>query len=137
MEAKEIFMKKAGFLLALICILSLTGCRMAASVEEEISQPDTKGNVVSVNLDDVATQSDLAKQYCEYLVQITESMFINEDGIESVDATVSYDERTEQYSIELLLKTKDKVESEKIEDYKTYLSKTYGDVTLIMDGEVM
>ena len=64
-------------------------------------------------------------------------MFINEDGIESVDATVSYDERTEQYSIELLLKTKDKVESEKIEDYKTYLSKTYGDVTLIMDGEVM
>ena len=130
-------MKKAGFLLALICILSLTGCRRAASVEEEISQPDTKGNVVSVNLDDVATQSDLAKQYCEYLVQITESMFINEDGIESVDATVSYDERTEQYSIELLLKTKDKVESEKIEDYKTYLSKTYGDVTLIMDGEVM
>ena len=58
MEAKEIFMKKAGVLLALICILSLTGCRMAASVEEEISQPDTKGNVVSVNLDDVATQSD-------------------------------------------------------------------------------
>ena len=40
-------------------------------------------------------------------------------------------------TIELLLKTKDKVESEKIEDYKTYLSKTYGDVTLIMDGEVM
>ncbi len=36
MEAKEILMKKAGFLLALICILSLTGCGMVASAEEEI-----------------------------------------------------------------------------------------------------
>ena len=70
-------------------------------------------------------------------VQTTESMFKDEDGIESAEATVSCDEGIEQYSIELLLKTKDKVESEKIEDYKTYLSKTYGDVTLIMDGEVM
>ena len=57
MEAKEILMKKAGFLLALICILSLTGCGMAASAEEESLQTDTEENTMSINLDDVATQS--------------------------------------------------------------------------------
>ena len=50
---------------------------------------------------------------------------------------MSYDEGTEQYSIELSLKTNGKVDSEKIEEYKTYLSKTYADVILIIDGEVM
>ena len=54
MEAKEILMKKAGFLLALICILSLTGCGMAASAEEESLLPDMEENTVSVNFDDVA-----------------------------------------------------------------------------------
>lgn len=34
--------EKAGFLLTLICILSLTGCGMAASAEEEILQSDTE-----------------------------------------------------------------------------------------------
>ncbi len=50
---------------------------------------------------------------------------------------VSYDEGTEQYSIELTIETNGKVDSEKIEDYKTYLGKTYADVILIIDGEVM
>ena len=54
MEAKKILMKKAGFLLALICILSLTGCGTIASAEEETLQPDTEENTVSVNFDDVA-----------------------------------------------------------------------------------
>ena len=64
-------------------------------------------------------------------------MFISVDRFESADATVSYDEGTERYSIELSLKTNGKVNSEKIEEYKTYLSKTYADVVLIIDGEVM
>lgn len=130
-------MKKAGFLLALICILSLTGCGMVASAEEEILQSDTEENTVSVNFDDVATQSEPAEQYCEYLTKNTESTFTDEKGIESADAIVSYDEGTEQYSIELSLKTNGEVDSEKIEEYKTYLSKTYADVILIIDGEVM
>ena len=134
MEAKEILMKKAGFLLALICILSLTGCGMVASAEEEILQPDTEENTVSVNFDDVATQSEPAEQYCDHLVQFTESMFTDEEGIESADATVSYDEGTERYSIELSLKTNDKVDSEKIEDYKIYLSNMYADVVLMGDN---
>ena len=67
-------------------------------------------------------QSEPAEQYCDHLVQFTESMFTDEEGIESADATVSYDEGTERYSIELSLKTNDKVDSEKIEDYKIYLS---------------
>ena len=130
-------MKKAGFLLALICILSLTGCGMGASAEEEILQPDTEENTVSVNLDDVATQSEPAEQYCDHLVQFTESMFTDEEGIESADATVFYDEGTEQYSIELLLETDGKVDSDKIEQYKTCLGKTYAEVILIINGEVM
>ena len=130
-------MKKAGFLLALICILSLTGCGMGASAEEEILQPDTEENTVSVNLDDVAMQSEPAEQYCDHLVQFTESMFTDEEGIESADATVFYDEGTEQYSIELLLETDGKVDSDKIEQYKTCLGKTYAEVILIINGEVM
>ena len=56
-------MKKAGFLLALICILSLTGCGMVASAEEEILQPDTEENTMSVNFDDVAKQSEPTEQF--------------------------------------------------------------------------
>ena len=130
-------MKKAGFLLALMCILSLTGCGMEASAEEEMLQPNMEENVVSVNFDDVATQSEQDEQYCDHLAQTTENMFADEDGIESADAMVSYDEGTEQYSIELTIETNGKVDSEKIEDYKTYLGKTYADVILIIDGEVM
>ena len=66
-----------------------------------------------------------------------ENVFVDEDEIESADATISYDEGTEQYSIELSLKTNGKVDREKIEVYKTYLSKTYADVILIIDGETM
>lgn len=61
-------------------------------------------------------------------------MFTDEEGIESADATVSYDEGTERYSIELSLKTNDKVDSEKIEDYKIYLSNMYADVVLMGDN---
>ena len=130
-------MKKAGFSLAMICILSLTGCGMVASAEEEILQPDTEENTVSVNFDDVTTQSEPAEQYCDHLVQFTESMFTDEEGFESADVAVFYDEGTEEYSIELSLETDGKVHSKKIEEYKTYLSKTYADVILIIDGEVM
>ncbi|MCI9417429.1 MAG: hypothetical protein HFI82_08475 [Eubacterium sp.] len=122
-------MKKAGFLLALIYILLLTGCGTAVSAEEE--------NAISVNLDDVAMQSEPSEQYRDYLAQNTKNMFLDEDGIESADATVSYDEGTEQYSIELSLKTNGNVNSEKIEDYKACLNKTYTDVMLIIDGEVL
>ena len=130
-------MKKAGFLLVLMCILSLTGCGMVVSAEEEMLQPNMEENVVSVNFDDVATQSEPTEQFCNHLIQFTESVFIDEKGIESADATVLYDEGTEQYSIELLLETDGKVDGDKIEEYKTYLGKTYADVILIIDGEVM
>ena len=130
-------MKTAGFLLALICILSLTGCGMVASAEEEILQSDTEENTVSVNFDDVATQNEPTEQYCEYLAMNTENMFTDEDGIESADAIVSYDEGTEQYSIELSLKTNGEVSGEQIELYKNILSKTYAEVVLVVDGSVM
>jgi hypothetical protein len=130
-------MKTAGFLLALICILSLTGCGMVDSAEEEILQPETEENIMSVNFDDVATQNEPTEQYCEYLAKNTENMFTDEDGIESADAIVSYDEGTEQYSIELSLKTNGEVSGEQIELYKNILSKTYAEVVLVVDGSVM
>ena len=130
-------MKTAGFLLALICILSLTGCGMVDSAEEEILQPETEENIMSVNFDDVATQNEPTEQYCEYLAKNTENMFTDEDGIESADAIVSYDEGTEQYSIELSLKTNGEVSGEQIELYKNILSKTYAEVVLVVDGSLM
>ena len=130
-------MKTAGFLLALICILSLTGCGMVDSAEEEILQTETEENIMSVNFDDVATQNEPTEQYCEYLAKNTENMFTDEDGIESADAIVSYDEGTEQYSIELSLKTNGEVSGEQIELYKNILSKTYAEVVLVVDGSVM
>lgn len=137
MEAKEILMKKAGFLLALMCILSLTGCGMVASAEEEMLQPNMEENVVSVNFDDVATQSEPTEQYCDHLAQTTENMFADEEGIELADATVSYDEGTEQYSIELTIETNGEVSGEQIGLYKNILSKTYAEVVLMVDGSVM
>ena len=137
MEAKEILMKKARFLLALICILSLTGCGMVASAEEEMLQPNMEENAVSVNFDDVATQSEPTEQYCDHLAQTTENMFADEDGIESADAMVSYDEGTEQYSIELTIETNGEVSGEQIELYKNILSKTYAEVVLMVDGSVL
>ncbi len=137
-------MKKGiAFLLAIMCVLLMTGCGMIASAQDtetaadKALQSDVEENAISVNFDDVATQSNPTEQYCDYLVQTTESMFKDADGIESADATVSYDEGTEQYSIKLSLKTNGEVDREQIEDYKTYLSKTYADVFLIIDGEVM
>ena len=137
-------MKKGiALLLAIMCVLLMTGCGMVASAKDtktaadKALQSDAEENAISVNLDDVATQSDPTEQYCDYLVQTTESMFKDEDGIESADATVSYDEGSRQYSIELSLKTNGEVGRGQIEDYKTCLSKTYADVILIIDGEVM
>ena len=115
----------------------MTGCGMVASAEEEILQSDTEENTVSVNFDDVATQNEPTEQYCEYLAMNMENMFTDEDGIESADAIVSYDEGTEQYSIELSLKTNGKIDSDKIEEYKIYLNKTYADMVLVIDGEIM
>ncbi len=130
-------MKKAGFSVALICILSLTGCGMVASAEEEMLQPNIEENSMSVNFDDVAAQSEPTEQYGDHLAQTTENMFADEDGIESADATVSYDEGAEQYSIELTIETNGEVSGEQIELYKNILSKTYAEVVLVVDGSVM
>ena len=130
-------MKKAGFLVALICILSLTGCGMVVSAEDEMLQPNMEENVVSVNFNDVATQSEATEQYCDHLAQTTENMFEDEDRIESADAMVSYDEGTEQYLIELTIETNGEVSGEQIELYKNILSKTYAEVVLVVDGSVM
>ena len=123
--------------MALICILSLTGCGMVASAEEEMLQPNIEENSMSVNFDDVAAQSEPTEQYGDHLAQTTENMFADEDGIESADATVSYDEGAEQYSIELTIETNGEVSGEQIELYKNILSKTYAEVVLVVDGSVM
>lgn len=75
------------------------------------------------------------EQYCDYLGRAAERTFIDKDGIESADATVTYDEGTEQYAIELSLKTNGKVDKGQIEDYKTFLGKIYTEVTLVVDVE--
>lgn len=106
--------KRVVFLAAVICVLALTGCGRAANDE-----------------------SDKSKQYGEHLKQVTEQNFSGEEGIESAEAAVTYDEETKQYSIKLSLKTNDKADKGEIENYKTVLEKTYAEVILVVNGEVV
>lgn len=129
-----------------MCLLLLSGCgaesgaEVTQSAADEALQSAVEVSTVSIDLDEMDTFSDADEKsgkYCTYLEQITEKDFAAEDGIESADAQVSYDEGTEQYSIEVLLKTNGKVDSERIEVYKTYLGKTFSAVTLLVDGEAV
>lgn len=92
-----------------------------------------------MNIDDIETQRDSYEICCDYLGQVTEECFIGEDGIESADASVTYDEKTGQYSIELSIETNREVDEEQIELYKSILSEKYeyAEVVLVVDGEVM
>ena len=98
-------------MLAIMCVLLMTGCGMITSakdtqtVENEVSQEDT----VSVNLDDITSQGDKTEQYCDHLERVTEENFMSAEDIKSADATVTYDEETGQYSIELSIETNGEV----------------------------
>lgn len=131
--------KGVEFLLLTMYVLLMTGCGRIASAEDMqmVENEVLQENTISVNFDDVATQSDLDEQYCVYLGQVTEKSFMSEEGVESADATVTYDEETGQYSIELSIITNGEVGGEQIEIYKSILRKTYAEVVLLVDGEVM
>lgn len=135
---------RIGVLMIAMCLLLLTGCGAKSGAEvtqtaaDEAFQSPVEVNTASIDLDEMDTLSDADEKsgkYCAYLEQITEKDFAAEDGIESADAQVSYDEGTEQYSIEVLLKTNGKVDSGQIEDYKDWLNKSFSAVTLVVDGE--
>ncbi|MCX4341984.1 MAG: hypothetical protein OSJ72_20485 [Lachnospiraceae bacterium] len=120
------------------CLLLLTGCGMKS--DPEAAKAALEENTVSINLDEMAEDSDpieKSEKYRDYLERITVEDFADQEGIEAADAVVSYDEETEQYSVEVSLKTNGKVDSGQIEDYKTYLSKSFSAVTLVVDGEVV
>ena len=133
--------KRAVIMLAIMCVLLMTGCGMITSakdtqtVENEVSQENT----VSVNLDDIATQDDKTEQYCDHLGRVTEKVFLSAEDIKSADATVTYDEETGQYSIELSIETNGEAGEEEIEQYKSILSEKYeyAEVVLVVDGEIM
>lgn len=135
-------MKKIlGFFYVMMFVLTLSGCGLTARTED-IQTTENEillQNAVSVNLDDVTTQSDPYERYCGYLGQLTENNFMSEEGIESADATVTYDEETGQYSIELSIETNGEVGEERIELYKSILSEKYeyAEVVLVVDGEIM
>lgn len=133
--------KGAAFLLAVMCVLLMTGCGMITiakdmqTVENEVSQENT----VSVNLDDVVAKGDPVEWVCDHLEQVTEENFMSAEDIKSADATVTYDEETGQYSIELSIETNGEAGEEQIEHYKSFLSEKcgYAEVVLVVDGEVM
>lgn len=120
------------------CLLLLTGCGMKS--DPEAAKAALEENTVSINLDEMDEDSDpieKSEKYRDYLERITVEDFADQEGIEAADAVVSYDEETEQYSVEVSLKTNGKVDSGKIEDYKSYLNKSFSTVTLVVDGEVV
>ena len=119
----------------------MSGCGTIVSSEDiqttenEMIQENTE----SFNLNDAITQRDKHEQNCDYLSQEIEKNFISEEGIQSVDAAVTYDKATEQYSIELSIETNRELEEEQIALYKSILSEKYdfAEVVLAIDGEVM
>lgn len=139
--------KGVKFFLAVMCVLTLTGCGMSARTEDNVQMTETETlqsaaeeDTVFIDFDDVAVlnnKNDKTEQYCNYLEQVTERNFADEEGIESTDAAVNYEEGAGQYSIELSIKTNGEVGKEQIELYKSVLNKTYAEVTLVVDGEVM
>lgn len=133
--------KTLGFFWIIICMLALSGCGTIVSLEDmQTTQNEViQENTESFNLDDVTTQRDKYEVYSNYLRQMTEKNFMSEEGIKSADATVIYDEETDQYSIELSIKTNGEVGEEQIELYKSILSEKYeyAEVVLVIDGEVM
>lgn len=131
--------KGAAFLLVIMFVLSMAGCGMIAGAEDMQTAENEvlQENMVSVNLDDVAAQNDPEEQFRNHLEQVAEKEIIGEEGIMSADATVTYDEETGQYSIELLIETNGEVGGEQIELYKSALSKTYAKVALVVDGTVL
>lgn len=133
--------KRAAFLLAIMCVLLMTGCGMITSTKDmqTVENEGLQENIISVNLDDIATQGDITEQYCDHLGRVTEEVFLSAEDIKSADATVTYDEETGQYSIELSIETNGEAGEEQIEQYKRILSEKYeyAEVVLVVDGEVM
>lgn len=133
--------KSLGFLLGIICMLTLSSCGTIVSSEgmQTTENEVIQENTASFNLDEITTQGDKYERYCNYLRQLTEKHFMSEEGIKSADATVTYDEETGQYSIELSIETDGEVGGEQIELYKSILSEKYeyAEVVLVIDGEVM
>lgn len=133
--------KSLGFLLGIICMLTLSSCGTIVSSEDMQTTENEviQENTASFNLDEITTQGDKYERYCNYLRQLTEKHFMSEEGIKSADATVTYDGETDQYSIELSIETNGELGEEQIALYKSILSEKYGfaEVVLVIDGEVM
>lgn len=135
----------AGFLL-MVCVLALSGCGSSGGMKDgqiitktEIFQSAAEEPTVSINIDDI-TENDTGEKYgkyCNYLGQVTEADLTEEEGIESAEAAVSYDEETGQYFIELAIKTDGVLSDEQLELYKTFLHKTYAKVTWVVNGELL
>ena len=133
--------KTLGILCVTMCVLTLSGCGTIVNSEDMQTTENEiiQENTASFNLDDALTQRDKYEKYCDYLGQVTEKNFMSEEGIQSADATVTYDEETEQYSIELSIETNGELGEDQIALYKSILSEKYeyAEVVLAVDGEVM
>ncbi len=134
----------AGFFSLMVCVLALSGCGNSGGMEDgqiitetEIFQSAVEEPTVSINIDDI-TENDTGEKYgkyCNYLGQVTAADLTEEEGIKSAEATVSYDEETGQYFIELAIKTDGVLSDEQFKLYKTFLQKTYAKVTWVVNGE--
>lgn len=81
-------------------------------------------------------ENDKIDQYCAYLGQYNEEMFVNGAGLDSAEAIVNYDEELERYSISLSLESDEAVSEEQIEAYKSLLEKQeFAEIALTVNGE--
>lgn len=133
--------KTLSFFWAMMCVVTLSGCgTIVGSEDMQTTENEViQENTATFNLDDVTTHRDKNELYCDYLSQMTEKNFLSEEGIKSADAKVTYDEETEQYSIELSIETNGELGEEQIALYKSILGEMYeyAEVVLAVDGEVI
>lgn len=81
--------------------------------------------------------TDKAETFGNLLSRLTEEDFMGVDGIISAHAEVIYDEKTEQYSMELSLTTDKEISEEQFELYKSALNKTFEDIVIIVNGVIV
>lgn len=81
-------------------------------------------------------ERDKISALCDYLSQYNEEMFVNDAGMDSVEAIVEYHKELNQYSILLLLESSETVNEEQIASYRQVLEKQFSEIILIVNGEV-
>ena len=114
--------RQSLFLLMLLCVATISGC---------VRGPVEIYQITSEN----SNRKDPPEQFADYIGEVLENDFANEDDILSVDVEVKYDNDSKNYIVVLTLTTEKDLSKEAISWYKTLVYNRTGteDVTIIVN----